>query len=125
MQATVREEAVRLAVPASLDYVRVIRLVAAGMASSLDFDVHQVDDLRVAVGELANIALEVADGDTLEIVFRVANGLLLIEGQAPAAADRPIQLDALTRQILDAVVDGYSIEISDAHVRFSCSRTCP
>ncbi len=125
MQATVREEAVRLAVPASLDYVRVIRLVAAGMASSLDFDVHQVDDLRVAVGELANIALEVAEGDTLEIVFRVANGRLLIEGQAPAMADRPIQLDVLTRQILDAVVDGYSIEISDGLVRFSCSRTCP
>jgi len=125
MQATVREEAVRLAVPASLDYVRVIRLVAAGMASSLDFDVHQVDDLRVAVGELANIALEVAEGDTLEIVFRVANGRLLIEGQASAATDRPIQIDALTRQILDAVVDGYSIEFIDGHVRFSCARTCP
>jgi hypothetical protein len=125
MQATVREEAVRLAVPASLDYVRVIRLVAAGMASSLDFDVHQVDDLRVAVGELANIALEVATGDTLEIVFTVANGRLLIEGHAPAAADHPIKLDVLTRQILDAVVDGYSIEIVDEHVRFSCSRTYP
>ena len=125
MQATVREEAVRLAVPASLDYVRVIRLVAAGMASSLEFDVHQVDDLRVAVGELANIALEVTEGDTLEVVFRVANGRLLIEGQARAEADRPMQLDALTRQILDAVVDGYSIEISDGHVCFSCSRTCP
>jgi hypothetical protein len=125
MQATVREEAVRLAVPASLDYVRVIRLVAAGMASSLDFDVHQVDDLRVAVGELANIALEVAAGDTLDIVFTVANGRLRIEGHAPAAGDRAIQLDALTRQILDAVVDGYSIEVLGGQVHFSCSRTCP
>ena len=125
MQATVREEAVRLAVPASLDYVRVIRLVAAGMASSLDFDVHQVDDLRVGVGELANIALEVAAAETLEIVFTVANGRLVIEGHAPAAPDRAIQLDNLTRQILDAVVNEYSIEIIDQQVRFSCSRTCP
>jgi hypothetical protein len=125
MQATVREKAVRLAVPASLEYVRVIRLVAAGMASSLDFDVHQVDDLRVAVGELANIALEAAKADALEVVFTVADGRLLIEGHVPAAADRPIRLDMITRQILDAVVDGYSIEIIDEHVRFSCSRTCP
>jgi serine/threonine-protein kinase RsbW len=125
MQATVREEAVRLAVPASLEYVRVIRLVAAGMASSLDFDVHEVDDLRVAVGELANIALEVVTADALEVVFTVTNGRLLIEGHARAVADRPIRLDVITRQILDAVVDGYSIEIIDEHVRFSCSRTCP
>jgi hypothetical protein len=125
MQATVREEAVRLAVPVGLEYVRVIRLVAAGMASSLDFDVHQVDDLRVAVGELANIALEVATADVLEVVFSVANRRLLIEGHAPAAPDGPIRLDVITRQILDAVVDGYSIEIIDEHVRFSCSRTCP
>jgi serine/threonine-protein kinase RsbW len=121
MQATVRDDAVRLTLPASREYVRLVRLAAAGIATNLGFDVDELDDLRVAVGELANLTLELCKPETLEVVFRVQDGELRIDGSAPAAEGRVVELDALTRQILDAFLDQYSIEIVDGSVRFSCT----
>ena len=123
MQVTHRDEAVRLSLPASRDYVRVVRLTASAIATNLDFDVDELDDLRVGIGELANVALEASrPGATLEIVFTVAGSDLHIEGTVPAEAGRVVELDSLTRQILEGVVDDYSIEIVDGSVRFSCTR---
>src|SRR3954454_21076650 len=121
MQATLRGEAVRLSLPASPDYVRIVRLAASGIATNLGFDVDELDDLGVAVGELVNLTLEVCKAETLEVLFTVDGSELRIEGTAPADDGRVIELDALTRQILDAFLDGYKIEILDGQVRFDCA----
>jgi serine/threonine-protein kinase RsbW len=121
MQATLRGEVVRLSLPASPDYVRIVRLAASGIATNLGFDVDELDDLRVAVGELVNLTLEVCEPETLEVLFTVDGNQLRIQGTAPAAEGRVIELDSLTRQILDAFLDGYTIEIVDENVCFDCS----
>jgi serine/threonine-protein kinase RsbW len=120
MQATVRSEAVRLSLPASPQYLRVVRLAASGIATNLGFDVDELDDLRVAVGELTTLALEVCRPETLEVVFTVDGDELRIEGSVPAADGAVLALDVLTRQILDAFLDSYAIEIVDGSVSFSC-----
>jgi len=121
MQATLRGEAVRLSLPASPDYVRIVRLAASGIATNLGFDVDELDDLRVAVGELVNLTLEVCKPETLEVLFTVDGTELRIHGTAPAAEGRVIELDSLTRQILDAFLDTYTIEIVEEKVCFDCS----
>ncbi len=121
MQSTLRGEAVRLSLPASPDYVRIVRLAASGIATNLGFDVDELDDLRVAVGELANLTLEVCTAETLEVLFTIDGNVLRIEGSARAADGRVVELDSLTRQILDAFLDTYAIEITDGRVCFSCT----
>jgi len=121
MQATLRGEVVRLSLPALPDYVRIVRLAASGIATNLGFDVDELDDLRVAVGELVNLTLEVCKPETLEVLFTVDGNQLRIQGTAPAADGRVIELDSLTRQILDAFLDGYTIEIVEENVCFDCS----
>jgi len=121
MQATLRGEVVRLSLPALPDYVRIVRLAASGIATNLGFDVDELDDLRVAVGELVNLTLEVCKPETLEVLFTVDGNKLRIQGTAPAADGRVIELDSLTRQILDAFLDGYTIEIVEENVCFDCS----
>ena len=121
MQSTLRGEVVRLSLPASPDYVRIVRLAASGIATNLGFDVDELDDLRVAVGELVNLTLEVCRPETLEVLFTVNGSELRIEGSAPAADGRVVELDSLTRQILDAFLDTYKIEIADGNVCFSCT----
>lgn len=127
IQSIVRDEAARLSVPATRDYVRVIRLAASGIATNLGFDIDELDDLRVGVGELANLALERCKSDpnqpeTLEVVFTISGDELRIEGSVAAADNGAIELEALTRQILEAVVDSYSIQIVDGTIRFTCTR---
>jgi serine/threonine-protein kinase RsbW len=121
MQSTLRGEAVRLSLPASPEYVRIVRLAASGIATNLGFDVDELDDLRVAVGELTNLTLEVCKPGTLDVVFTVEGNVFNIEASAPAADGGRVELDGLTRQILDAFLDTYKIEIGDGRVWFSCT----
>ena len=89
--------------------------------TNLGFDVDELDDLRVAVGELVNLTLEVCRPEVLEVQFTVDGSELSIEGSAPAADGRVVELDSLTRQILDAFLDTYTIGIADGNVCFTCT----
>ncbi len=42
---------IELTVPARAEFVRVVRLVMAGIANGLSFDVEEIDDLKTAIGE--------------------------------------------------------------------------
>ncbi|MDQ1477570.1 MAG: serine/threonine-protein kinase RsbW [Actinomycetota bacterium] len=114
------EEAVRLSVPASLEYVRIVRLTASGVASRLGFDVEEIENLRVALDELASMAIELADRGELEVTFFTTDTELRIEGRAPIADGVDVGVEALTAQILKAVIDDYELVSRDGYACFSC-----
>jgi serine/threonine-protein kinase RsbW len=111
---------VRLTVPAALEYVRIVRLTGSGFASRLGFDIEEIENLRVALDELASMAIEVASGGDLEITFFTTDSELRITGKAPIADGVDVGVETLTAQILKAVIDDYELGASDGHVRFSC-----
>ncbi len=119
-----REEVtrVRLRLPASLEYVHVVRLTTLGLASRLGFDVDDIEDLRIAVNELANVAVEEADHGELEVVFAIGDDELRIDGRVPVAPHAQPNIDALTEQILDAVCDEHTFEVVDGCAHFTCRR---
>lgn len=126
MESTLTGETITLTVPAALEFVRIVRLTASGVASRLGFDVEDIEDLRVAVDELASIVVDHATAsDLLEVVFSIAGGTLRIEGRVPVQSDTGPRLDELTSQILAAVVDSYEVETDSGFVRFSCNRKLP
>jgi serine/threonine-protein kinase RsbW len=114
------EDAVRLSVPAALEYVRIVRLTGSGVASRLGFDVEEIENLRVALDELASMAIELADQGELEVTFSTTDTELRIEGRAPVADGVDVGVEALTAQILKAVIDDYELRAVDGHVCFSC-----
>jgi serine/threonine-protein kinase RsbW len=118
-------EVVRLSVPAALEYVRIVRLTASGVASRLGLDVDEIENLRVAVDELASTVVDAsADGD-LEISFSSGDGELRIEGRAPVASGGDVGIDQLSAQILNAVCDKYELRVVDGAARFSCTHRLP
>jgi serine/threonine-protein kinase RsbW len=127
VEATVTGETIRLTVPASLEFVRIVRLTASGVASRLGFDVEEIEDLRVAVDELASIVVESADDGELAVQFAVQDDALRIEGEAALAPGRvdKARVDDLTAQILAAVADEWALSTHDGTVRFSCVRRVP
>jgi serine/threonine-protein kinase RsbW len=127
VEATVTGEIIRLTVPAALEFVRIVRLTASGVASRLGFDVEEIEDLRVAVDELASLVVEAADGGELAVQFAVQDDRLRIEGEASLTPDRAenARVDDLTAQILAAVVDEWDLSTTDGTVRFACVRRVP
>jgi len=115
-----RDEAVRLSVPAALEYVRIVRLTGSGVASRLGFDIEEIENFRVALDELASVAIDAASGGELEMTFSTTESELRVEGRAPVAAGVDVAVESLTAQILKAVIDDYDLGVEDGHVSFSC-----
>ena len=109
-------EIVRLGVPGALDYVRVVRLTAAAVATSLGLDVEDIDDLRVAVDELASAMIQAGTGGQASFTFSSLGGAFVVEGTS--AAENTPRLDEVARQILAAVVDDFDTSASAGFAHF-------
>jgi serine/threonine-protein kinase RsbW len=117
---TPHEDAVKLTVPASLEYVRIVRLTGSGVASRLGFDIEEIENFRVALDELASMAIDVASGGELEMTFFTTDSELRVDGRAPIADGVEVAVESLTAQILKAVIDDYELRVDDGYVCFSC-----
>ena len=61
--------AVSAEVPATPEFVHVLRDVAAGVAARLDMPIDQVEEVRLAVTEAASLLLEEADATSLRMTI--------------------------------------------------------
>jgi hypothetical protein len=113
-------EVVRLSVPGSLEYVRIVRLTTAAVASRLGFDVEEIEDLRVAADELVSVVIEAGNGGEINITFSNLGETFVLDGSAPVVADP--ELDNLTRQILGVVVDDFELSASEGVARFRATK---
>lgn len=99
---------VRLEVPAAPEFLRISRIMAAGVATRVGFTLDEVEDLRIAIDELC-FALVGGRGraGTITLRYLLDGDQLAVEGTG-RFTDRPEAepvLSALSRQILAAVVD--------------------
>ena len=117
---------VSLQFPARGDLVVLARLVASAIATRVGFDIEELEDLRLAVGELCLLALQGSDarhGD-LQLEFTISEDSLDIScthgGAAPrhgSRNDEGAEADELSEQILSALVDEHGREQEEGSVR--------
>jgi serine/threonine-protein kinase RsbW len=115
-----------LTFPARGDLVVLARLVASAISARVGFDIEELEDLRLAVGELCLLALQGSDarhGD-LQLEFTISGEALDISctlgGAAPQSGSRDEDrnaADELSEQILYALVDEHGREQEDGSVR--------
>jgi serine/threonine-protein kinase RsbW len=95
-------DTVTLTLPPQRSYIRLARLVAAGLANELGFDVERLDDVRLAVGEACGIAVHEGASD-LVLRYRLIGDVLEI-GVSAAVTDAAADVDdeslALAEQVL-------------------------
>jgi serine/threonine-protein kinase RsbW len=114
-------DTVRVTIPASPQYVQVVRLVAAGLASRLGFTIDDIEDLKIGVDELASYltGMQGRDG-TLELSFEIFDDRIEITGTGRLAEDQTVrdQLTDFSRMILETVVDEASLVRHDGRPTF-------
>jgi serine/threonine-protein kinase RsbW len=116
---------VHLSVPSALEYVRIVRLAASGVASRLGFDVDEIENLRVAIDELTSMAIDLSEPGALEVTFVTTDDELRVTGRAPVAPGRDVVIEDLTEQILKAVSDDHELGTRGGFVTFTCARRLP
>ncbi|MEJ7765803.1 MAG: ATP-binding protein [Acidimicrobiales bacterium] len=114
---------VELTVPARSEHLRVLRLVTASVAASLELDVDHLDDLRIAIDELCGGLIEhAAEGAHLGLSLvghphcLEAQGLI-VEG-GPGA-----EVDPISRLILDGLDISWEISEKTAAFRLVAPRS--
>ena len=120
-----QHEVIRLTATAHPFYSQVIRVAVFLIASRLDFDLEQVEDLRIAVDEAWNHALTHAPaGSDIEVAVELEPECMriVITSQMVESFEEPKGIPAsFSRLILDAVSDDFRIEHADGICRiFLC-----
>ena len=114
---------VRLVVPAAPEYLRLVRLTAAGLASRLGFTFDEVEDLRIAVDELCFHLLGESDDEfspddrTMDLVYSAGPDFITITGRTGLSGAVP-EPSELSEQILDALVDEHDVSGDDGMITF-------
>jgi hypothetical protein len=116
---------VELTFPARGDLVVLARLVSSAISTRAGFDIEELEDLRLAVGELCLLALQGSDAHQgeLRVVFTCSSESLDISctlisaGPVPDAWSGGVEALQLSEQILAALVDEYGRDDQDGMVR--------
>lgn len=119
---------IELRFPARGDLIVLARLVTSAISARAGFDIEQLEDLRLAVGELCLLALQGNDarfGDLwleLTVLGDAIGVVCTLERAAPVGSPSPQAEEAdesarLSEQILDALVDEHGRESQDGSVR--------
>jgi anti-sigma regulatory factor (Ser/Thr protein kinase) len=115
-----KQDEVRLAVPATPEFLRLARVTAAGLASRLGFSYDEVEDLRLAIDELC-FGLTGVHGRAgiVRVRYLVLDGALEVEGEGLFDDDhRRPELSELSEVILSALVDEHSLVAGGGNPRF-------
>jgi serine/threonine-protein kinase RsbW len=100
-----------LEIPADAAYVQLARLVASGIAGRLDFNIDEIEDLRIGVDECCVALLDCATpGSSMRLRYSWDEDQVLLQAmvEAPPHAASP-EVAGITGQILAAVVDDYRL----------------
>jgi len=100
-----------LEIPADAAYVQLARLVASGIAGRLDFNIDEIEDLRIGVDECCVALLDcAAPGSTMRLRYSWDDQEVLLQAlvEAPPHLGSP-EVAGITGQILAAVVDDYRL----------------
>jgi hypothetical protein len=107
---------IRLTLPASASYARVARLTLTGLVSRSGFTYDDVQDVRIAVGELfaTMVAGAPPSGRILLRCRMEPDALYLVAETVPP---RPLaEITELTRRILEALTDRPAIDVAAGQI---------
>jgi hypothetical protein len=97
----------QLVLPPDPRLLRVLRLVASGVASLGEFDLAAVEEVRVAVDELGSTLISASTGAPIEITFELTDTALCVDGRTPLVNGHELEVDPLTDRILDVVASSH------------------
>ena len=121
MEEPTHDGTIELTVPAYPQFVRVVRLTAAGALSLGGFSMRFVDDVRAALSEACALVMgEVGHPGTITVVLTVGDDRLEAEvcGNFTSKPRRDPTADRLSERLLEPLVDHYDIELEQDRLRF-------
>ncbi len=110
MEPKASPERIELNVPGLPEYVVVVRLAAAAIAGRMAFSFDDIEDLKVAVGEVCTAAV-LGGSPEIRITFEVAHDQLTANiRHRPAHPGRSDQEEELDKLLVRVLMDEVAVE---------------
>ena len=103
----------QLVLPGDPQLLRIVRLVASGLASLTDLGLDAVEEVRAAADELVSTLMESSKGEAVTLTLSVDADRLRLEARAPLTGGGELQVDPITDQILDKVASSHAWSTAD------------
>lgn len=120
---------IRLRLPAEQFSRQLIRLAVYLVASRMDFDLSQLEDLRIAVDEASNYAVIHSPSDAaLQVEIEPLKEYLeivLTSQLAENGESRSVLPESFSRMIMESVVDAVDLKREEATCRISLRKQYP
>jgi hypothetical protein len=101
--ATATTTGFQLVLPPDPQLLRVVRLVASGLASLGQLDLDAVEEVRVAADELVSALIEASAGAPIEVDLQLTADTLRVTGATTLAVGGTFEVDPITDRILSTV----------------------
>ena len=122
-------DVIRLRLPAEQFSRQLIRLAVYLVASRMDFDLAQLEDLRIAVDEASNYAIiHSPEQSNLEVDIEPGKEyleIILTSQLAENGESRSVMPESFSRMIMESVVDAVDLQREEATCRISLRKRCP
>jgi serine/threonine-protein kinase RsbW len=107
---------VEVRLPADLSQLFVLRSLAATLALREDFDLDEVEDVKLAVDEMCSaLVLRARDGEFLTCQFEAAPRSVGVLASVASDNGRPIDQDTFGWRVLGALTDQLTTWITPGH----------
>jgi serine/threonine-protein kinase RsbW len=113
------DEVVHLDVPATSGRLRLVRLAVVGLATDYGADVDDLEDVRIATGEICtHLVNHASPGDRLLVEIRMSgergDGVAVDVQASVAGLDDPGPLDELSDMVLATTATGHGVVVDDS-----------
>lgn len=96
-----------LVLPPDPELLRVVRLVASGLASLTPLDLDAVEEIRVAADELVATLIQASGGGPVTVSFALTRAGVSVTGSTHMDPATDFELDPLTDRILNEVATSH------------------
>jgi hypothetical protein len=103
----------QLVLPGDPQLLRIVRLVASGLASLTELGLDAVEEVRAAADELVSTLMEASGGGSVTLTLSLKADRLRLEASAPLAAGATLEVDPITDQILEKVATAHEWNQAD------------
>jgi hypothetical protein len=112
----------QLVLPADPQLLRVVRLVASGLASLGQLDLDAVEEVRVAADELVSTLIEASASGSISLDLQLTANAVRMTGTTTLASGAELAVDPITDRILSTVATSHSWTVADGEVTASVER---
>lgn len=102
------KDTITVIIPKKPDYISTVRLVSSSLGNKIGYNIDQIEDLKVAMGEACILSFGKSSDDEVKIVYNLFKEKLEIEvswTKASSNVDEETKESNMGRMIIDSLMD--------------------